>query len=134
MVDVVWRCKPAGRVLLISDGVAGLGEAGDRLQLFGAECVVSDAVRRVSDGCLVGGCAPLATAIRRIARWCPKVPPADIIRAASESPAQSLGLDAGRIAVGDVADLVLLDADLTLRRVSCRGRVLDPVGIAGMAK
>ena len=45
------------------------------------------------------------------------------IRMATLTPARILGLDhqIGRLAVGKAADLILLDADLNVRRVWCRG-------------
>jgi N-acetylglucosamine-6-phosphate deacetylase len=45
------------------------------------------------------------------------------IRMATLTPARILGLDhqIGHLAVGKAADLILLDADLNVRRVWCRG-------------
>lgn len=128
IIDLAWRCKPRERVLLVSDGVAAVGEADGPRTLFGAACLVSDAVRRADTGQLAGSRITLGDAVRNVARWCPRLPPADILHAASRWPASSLGLDerAGALAVGAPADLVLLDRELGLRAVICRGEGLNP--------
>ncbi|MEO8603220.1 MAG: N-acetylglucosamine-6-phosphate deacetylase [bacterium] len=132
VVDLVWRCKPAGRVLLVSDGVAAIGGTPGPLTLFGAACIAGDAVRRADNGHLAGSCTGLATAVRNIAGWCPRLPLADVLSAASTWPAHSLRLDAGQLAIEQVADLVLLDAHLGVRAVASRGDWVDlPAGGEG---
>ncbi|MDX2165415.1 MAG: amidohydrolase family protein, partial [Deltaproteobacteria bacterium] len=128
VVDLAWRCKPRERLVLVSDGVAAVGEADGPRTLFGAACLVTDAVRRADTGQLAGSRIALADAVRNVARWCPRLPSADIVRAASSWPAASVGLDerAGTLAVGAPADLVLLDRELGLRAVVCRGEGLTP--------
>jgi len=130
VVDLVWRCKPAGRVLLVSDGVAAVGGAAGPLTLFGAACVAGDAVRRRDGGQLAGSCTTLATAVRNVAAWCPHLRLEDVVCAATAWPARSLGLEtsAGTIAPGSVADLVLLDQQLGVRGVVCRGEALGTAG------
>jgi len=128
VVDLVWRCKPPERVLLVSDGVAAVGAGRGPRTLFGAACVVSDAVRRADTGQLAGSCIALADAVRNVAAWCPRLPLEQVLRAASTWPASSLDLEprAGTLAVGAPADLVLLDRELVARAVICRGEGLSP--------
>lgn len=62
------------------------------------------------------------------------VPPLDVLRAATQSPAQMLGLDdRGTVQEGKLADLVLLDQSplqnirntQSIRAVICRGELLE---------
>lgn len=128
LVDLVWRCKPAARLVLVSDGVAAVGGPRGAQTLFGAACVVTDAVRRAADGRLAGSCLTLADAVRHVARWCPRLPLAAVLGAASSWAAASLDLAdrAGTLAPGAPADLVLLDAELRVHTVFSRGEQRTP--------
>ena len=62
------RSKPAGGWILVSDGVAAVGQPPGPLRLFGAECVASDAVRQADSGRLAGSCLTLVEAVRNLRR------------------------------------------------------------------
>jgi N-acetylglucosamine-6-phosphate deacetylase len=117
------RSKPRGGWLLVSDGVAAVGQPPGALQLFGAACIASDAVRQADSGRLAGSCLTLAAAVRNIRQWLPDVSDEAILDAASADPAAAVGCDDrfGRIAVGRPADLVVLDRDWRLRAVVLAG-------------
>lgn len=119
------RSKRRGRWLLVSDGVAAIGQAPGPLRLFGADCVATDVVRRVGDGRLAGSCLTLAAAVRNVRDWMPDVADELVLEAASTVPAASIGRsDHGqRLAVGGRADLVLLDPTWRLATVVLAGAV-----------
>jgi len=76
---------------------------------------------RFEDGTLAGSATGLLDAVRNLVGW--GVPLADAARMASERGAQLAGAGGrkGAIAPGFDADLVLLDRELRLAGVYCRG-------------
>ena len=119
---LIWRLKPADRVLLVSDAIALAGSGRTRGWLGELE---------------VRGRRRAASRWSRVATWparsrpwtwswptwcAPGIPLPDAVRAASGNPAELLGLaDRGRLEPGCRADLVELGADLGVRRVMREG-------------
>lgn len=119
---LVIRSKPASRLILVSDAVApaGTGDGpatigGLPVEVRGAEC------RLTSDGRLAGSVIALDSAVRNLVSSGVPLPLA--VRAASRNPLELIGVhDRGRIAPGQLADLVELDEELAVTRVMKRGR------------
>ena len=118
------RCKPSGGWILVSDGVAAVGQGPGPLQLFGTACLAGDAVRQADGGRLAGSCIALADAVRNLHAWMPDQPLAAILQAASSLPATAVGCGdrCGTLAHGRAADLVVLDHALGVRAVLVGGR------------
>ncbi|MBX3027727.1 N-acetylglucosamine-6-phosphate deacetylase [bacterium] len=125
-LTLAMRSKPRGGWLLVSDGVAAVGQAPGPLRLFGADCVVTDAVRRIDDGRLAGSSLTLAAAVRNLRDWMPDLADDLILDAASAVPAAAIDrADHGqRVAIGRRADLILLDAEWRLAGVVRAGEAL----------
>lgn len=125
------RAKPAARWLLVSDGVAAVGCSPGPIRMFGADCVIGDAVRLAGDGRLAGSCLTLAAAVRNLRAWLPALPPAAVLDAASRHPAASIGRGAecGALAVGRGADLVVLSPTGDLRVVVIAGQVIPETAL-----
>jgi N-acetylglucosamine-6-phosphate deacetylase len=111
VVDLAFRCKPDGKVVLVSDAVGALGMPDGDYEMFGIQCTVADgAVRLRESGTLAGSCLSLDRAVRNVRRWLPSLPVERILRAASSSAAAAIGEHrTGDLAEGRDADLVLLD-------------------------
>ena len=106
------------RAALITDAMAAAA-AGDGDYLLGhLQVRVTDGVARlVSNGSLAGSTLTMDSAFRRAVRIA-GVPVADASAAASVVPARALGLsDRGDIAVGQRADLVVLDSEWSVEKV-----------------
>lgn len=125
VVDLVFRCKPPGQVVLVSDAVGALGMPDGAYEMFGVRCVIGDGTVRIgADGPLAGSCLGLDRAVRNVRRWLPTLPVAHVLAAASAAAARVIGeRDAGAIAEGRTADLVVLDATLEVVATVCRGRI-----------
>lgn len=114
------------RFVLVSDAMAAAGAPDGDYRLGALNVTVSDGVARLSDtGAIAGSTLVLAAALRHATRVA-GLPLTDTVRAATATPAQAVGLDdVGRLEPGRVADLVVLDDDLTVRRVMHRGSWTD---------
>jgi N-acetylglucosamine-6-phosphate deacetylase len=126
---LIWRVKPADRVLLVSDAIALAGSGRTHGWVGELEVRVDgERVTLVDGGNLAGSVTALDREVAHAVRA--GIPLADAIRWASSNPAALLGLlDRGRLEAGLRADLVILDAtSLAVRRVLREG---DPIAVVG---
>ncbi|MBA2719884.1 MAG: N-acetylglucosamine-6-phosphate deacetylase [Chloroflexi bacterium] len=115
---IIQRTKPADRMMLISDALSMAGMGDGRLTISGLEIEVKDGRCTLADGSgtLAGSVIALDTAVRNMVRAGFSLPVA--VAAASRNPLAMLGVtDRGRVAEGQLADLVELDDDLVVRGV-----------------
>jgi N-acetylglucosamine-6-phosphate deacetylase len=119
--QIVWRAA-AGRVALVTDAIAGAGASDGSYSVGSLDVEVQDGTARSPDGILAGSTLTMIEAVRNLHRL--GVPLADAIGAATSVPARTLGLvDAGRIAIGLPADLVVLDDNVEIVHVLVGGKV-----------
>lgn len=117
VVKLVFDSAP-GRVALITDAMAAAGSADGHYDLGAVSVTVEDGIARADDtGSIAGSTLTLDMALRRATAA--GVPLAEAVRALTETPANAIGYGhrIGRLAVGYVADAVLLDAQLQVARV-----------------
>ena len=105
---------------LISDSLRCAGMPDGDYELGGQPIVVKNHKATLLDGTLAGSSISLLDAVRNVVRF--GLPLAEAVYAASAAPAQAVGLDAGVIAQGKAADLVVLDRDLNLKAVFVDGQ------------
>jgi N-acetylglucosamine-6-phosphate deacetylase len=124
LLRIAWRCKGPDRFMLCSDASRAAGYTGtEPLFICGQEAVVEQGIAMVKDrSSLASSAVALDTMVRFLvekARF--SVPEA--LRAASLVPAMAAGAASrkGRLAPGYDADLVLLDKELQVAAVWCRG-------------
>ncbi len=120
---VAWNAKGPEGIALISDAVAPMGcpagtfEFGDRDIVSDGDCV------RQADGALAGSMLTMDRAVRNAVAFT-GCSIADAVRAATATPARLVGADdTGSIEPGGLADIVLLEPDLTVAATLCRGRL-----------
>ena len=103
--------------MLVSDAIELAGMGDGRGHLGGLEVeVIGQRVTLVGTSTLAGSVLALDVAVRNLVASGVPLPAA--VAAAGRNPLALLGIaDRGRIAVGQRADLVELDADLAVRRV-----------------
>ena len=122
---LITRLKPPDRLLLVSDALAVAGTADGRGHIGSLDIEVRDG-RAMLAGTetLAGSIIALDSAVRNVASA--GIPLADAVAAASRNPLALLGVtDRGRLGVGQRADLVELDEDLSVRRVMRAGIWVD---------
>jgi N-acetylglucosamine-6-phosphate deacetylase len=122
-IRLVASIKAPDELVFVTDGLAALGDPPGTYRLGAGEVVSDGTVARLADGTLSGTVVPMAPAIGRLVTA--GLDPAVAVRAASTTPARLLGLEAelGRLEVGRVADLVLLDPDWNPDLTMVQGRI-----------
>lgn len=111
VVALVARLKAPDDLVFVTDGVAALGQPAGSYRLGSQEVLSDGVVARLRDGTISGSVTPMAPALGRLVAA--GLDPETVVRAGSTNPARLLGAttELGRVAVGRVADLVLLDRD-----------------------
>lgn len=105
---------------LISDSLRCAGMPDGDYMLGGQPIVVKDHKATLLDGTLAGSSISLLDAVRNVVRF--GLPLETAVYAASTAPAQAARLDAGVLAQGKPADLLLLDENLELKAVFVDGK------------
>lgn len=110
-----------GRVALVTDAMAAAGAADGAYELGGLAVDVRDGVARLVEGGAIAGSTLTQDAALRTA-VAAGMPLVQAVEALTAVPAAAVGRpDLGTLAVGSVADLVLLDDDLQVRGVWVAG-------------
>jgi N-acetylglucosamine-6-phosphate deacetylase len=125
-INVVVGRAGTARVALVSDALAAAG-APPGLTVLGDQTVISDgrSVRR-TDGTLAGSALLLDDCLRNVRGWLSHVAPAELLRMATQTPADALGLvRKGRIAEGADADFVILDSAWHVRHTIVGGEIVS---------
>lgn len=108
-VRLAFTSKGSDGVCLVSDSVAWDSQWAQRRGVQ-----IRDGAPRLTDGTLAGSCTPLAECVRNAVTAC-GVPIVDALTAATRTPATVLGFpQMGRIAVGQRADMVVFNEELSV--------------------
>jgi N-acetylglucosamine-6-phosphate deacetylase len=131
---IVARVKLPDEAHLVTDALSGLGMPPGRYRLAGLEYVSDGTCGRLDDGTLSGSLLPLNRALGNLVEFV-GLDPADAVRAATLNPARTLGLDGsvGRIEVGRVADVALLDDAWEVQATFVDGLVAYEAGAVAQA-
>jgi N-acetylglucosamine-6-phosphate deacetylase len=125
LLRVAIRAKGVSAVMAISDGTAGSGlPVGSRTRLGGRPIVVTERTAELEDGTLAGSVLTMDAAFRVLVGKV-GLSVIEAARLCATTSAEQLKLrDMGRIAVGGLADLVILDREtLRVRATLIAGRV-----------
>ena len=122
-MDILLRCKPADKVILVSDAIAASGLA-DGDYVLGVEAVhVKDGIPRTESGSLAGSTTTLLAEVRRLICELGREPLA-VVHMASLNPSRRFGLEQeiGSIRYGKRADFLVVDRAYGLQAVCKDGR------------
>jgi N-acetylglucosamine-6-phosphate deacetylase len=121
-VRMLFDLVGAQGICLITDATAASGMPDGTYTLGGQDVIVSGRTARLARGnSIAGGVATLLDVVR----WCVQsagIPLLDAVTAASSTPSQALALPGiGSLQAGHVADVVVVDDELSLQAVLRRG-------------
>jgi N-acetylglucosamine-6-phosphate deacetylase len=128
LMKLAVRSKGPGRLLLISDALAGTGlPVGSTFMLGSLPCRVAEGFCELADGSALAGSATTLMDQVRIMHQTVQVPLVDAVRMATHTPASVLGIDDryGSIARGCRADFVQFDTNFRIHTVWIGGRRVD---------
>lgn len=116
VIRLLFQVAP-GRVALVTDAMAAAGSEDGHYDLGAVKVTVKDGIARADDtGSIAGSTLTQDVALRTAVAA--GVPVIDALQALTSTPARAMGrADIGTLTIGNRADLVVLDADLTVRRV-----------------
>ena len=123
-IDILWRCKGADRLILITDSVKLAGMPDGRYQFSHQEVEKKDgSVRICADGTLAGTTLTMNAALRNLSSVT-NLPVEALWRTASLNAARAIDVDdcKGSIAPGKDADLVLVDDKLNVLMTIVEGQ------------
>ena len=114
------------RPVFVTDAMAAAGADEGEYKLGALDVSVSDGQARLADGTIAGSVLTLSEAVR-FAVHTAGVPVEVAVRAATQNPADMIGLaDRGRLAPGNRADLIVLDAGLQVTATLQSGAWVTP--------
>mgnify|MGYP000949328927 CR=1 FL=1 len=115
VIRMLFAAAP-GRIALVTDAMAAAGAADGTYRLGSLSVTVDAGVARLADGTIAGSTLTQDAALRTAVAAGVALP--DAVAALTATPARTIGRpELGSLAVGAVADAVLLSADLHVRRV-----------------
>lgn len=121
MVRLLIKLYGTDRVVLISDAMRATG-LGDGAYDFGGQTItVTDGKAYTEGGNLAGSTATLLDCVRCAISF--GIPEEDAVKMATAVPAELMGLNKGRIAVGYDADFIIVDDDFNLVKAVARGEL-----------
>ena len=125
VVKLLVRAKGVGRTILITDAVRAAGLPDGEYNLLGFKVTVRGGVPRTETGSLAGSTLTMDTGLRNLMTFA-GLSLNEALMTATSTPAEAMGWSGrkGVLAVGADADVILLDANLTVRQTIVAGRVV----------
>lgn len=122
-IRMAFRLYGAERIILISDSMMATGMPDGSYSLGGQPVTVCGNLATLSDGTIAGSVSNLMDCVRRAVSF--GIPLEAAIRCATANPANVLKASSyGFLTVGSLANIVVLNPDLTIRHVFLRGHKL----------
>lgn len=120
---LIYRAFGPERMVMISDSISAAGLPAGKYTSGGLAIVVNDGdvVARLEDGTIAGSKCFLLDGVKTAIQY--GIPEADAFRMASQTPAELLGINKGKVEVGYDADLIILDNDYNLLTTIIDGEI-----------
>ncbi len=120
---LIYRAFGPERTVMISDSIRAAGLPKGEYTSGGLTIVIEEnnVVARLKDGTIAGSLKFLLDGVKTAIRH--GIPEADAFKMASQTPAELLGVNKGKIEVGYDADFIILDKDYNLLTTIISGEV-----------
>ena len=124
-IKLLAKCKPEGKLVLITDAMRAKGLADGESELGGQKVIVKNGEARLENGTLAGSVLRMNTAIKNMVE---KVGLSleSACDLATINPAKALGIEkeAGSIREGKRADFAVLDSEFNVIYTVCGGEII----------
>ena len=123
MVNLVWSCKSKDKVVLITESMEATGCPDGEYAIAGQKVMVRNGRAETLDGALAGSTLNLWQGVLNFMRFTGAALE-DAVATATLNPAQMVGIEdsVGSIEAGKRADLLLIDADCSIKSVIAAGK------------
>ena len=124
LLQLIYKVKGPRRVCLVTDSMCAAGMPDGEYSLGGVPCIKEDGVAKLMDRSAFAGSVATTDMLVRTFRRLTGAPLYDVVRMASLTPAELMGIDGrtGSIKVGKAADLLVFDEDIRLSHIVVGGR------------
>lgn len=123
VVLALYRMFGSDRMVLISDCIRATGIGDGEYILGGLPIDVKDGVARTKDGALAGSTFTLMDCVKSAISM--GIDKDEAIKMATETPANLMGLNKGRIKEGYDADILLCDDELNIKQIIINGEIFE---------
>ena len=120
-VWLIYRAFGPEKTVFISDSVTAAGLPDGVYDSLEHKTYVKDGKCTLEDGTIAGSSSFLLDCVKKAIEF--GIPEADAFRMASQTPAELLGINKGKIEVGYDADFIVLDKDYNLLTTIIEGEV-----------
>ena len=129
LLRLIYKIKGAEKICLVTDSMRGAGEPEGNSVLGpmsnGTPCTIKDGIAFLPDMSAFAGSVATADRLVRVMYKEVGVSLVEAIKMITETPARVMGLsDRGRLAEGYIADVVIFDDDINIKKVIARGKEL----------
>ena len=127
LLKLIYKCKGADRICLITDGMRGAGlPDGEETMLGrmcdGVSCIIEDGVAKLPDRQSFAGSVATTDRLFRTMHNLAEVSFVDLSKMLSLTPSRVMGYeDRGSIEVGKRADLLIIDENLKINKIFLKG-------------
>ncbi len=121
VIKMLYRTFGADRMILISDSMRATGLVDGEYEFGGQTITVKDSVATTPDGAIAGSTSTLLKCVKKAIEF--GVPASDAFKMASQTPAEYIGVNKGRLAVGYDADFIVLDDNYNVINTIIGGEV-----------
>lgn len=124
-IKLLAKCKPEGKLVLITDAMRAKGIADGESELGGQKVFVKNGEARLADGTLAGSVLRMNIAVKNMVEKA-GMSLADACDLATINPAKVIGIDdeAGSIREGKRADFAVLDDKFNVLYTVCGGKII----------
>ncbi len=123
MIIAAYKMFGADRMCLISDSIRPAKLSDGEYESGGLSVIVKDNSIRLKDGTLAGSYNCLMDCVKKAIEF--GIPKGDAIKMATETPANLLKINKGRIAKNYAADLLIVDEQLNIKNVIIKGEIFS---------
>ncbi len=121
LIRLMYKIKGSERIVLVTDSLALAGTDILRGKMQDTEFIIEDGVCKLLDRSAFAGSIATADRLVRVVTGDAGIHLTDAIKMITETPAEIMGLNKGRLDSGRDADIVIFDEDIEIKKVFVMG-------------